>query len=165
MISSISLLHLGDKMKRIRVLEIINGFAVEGPLGGVERFGIELAQALDPARIDPVVCGLWQWGTPYEARWIAQLRSQEIVAFAATPKRDDSPYRNFLAALRQTSAQIEQPVDIIHSHSEFGDVAALLLRRRLGARAVVRTVHNEREWPKRPHAPPAADPSGLSAGL
>ncbi|MEZ4675708.1 MAG: glycosyltransferase [Caldilineaceae bacterium] len=137
-------------MKPIRVLQIIAGFAVEGPLGGIERFGIELARQLQRRGFDPILCGLWDFRTPFDQQWVERLNAEGITAFTAAPKDDDAPYRNYRDLLQGILRQSPRPVDIIHSHSEFGDVAALLLRRRLEARALVRTVHNEREWRKRP---------------
>lgn len=137
-------------MNRIRVLEIISGFAVEGPLGGIERFGIELAQALDHTLIEPIVCGMWAYGTPYEYNWVSLLNQQGVNAFIAADWDEKSPYKSFKNAYWGTKNQIKTPVDIIHSHCQFGDILALLLKRQLGARVLIRTVHNEREWGKRP---------------
>lgn len=137
-------------MNRIRVLEIISGFAVEGPLGGIERFGIELAQALDRTLIEPIVCGMWAYGTPYEYNWVSLLNQQGVNAFIAADWDEKSPYKSFKNAYWGTKNQIKTPVDIIHSHCQFGDILALLLKRQLGAKVLIRTVHNEREWGKRP---------------
>ena len=138
-------------INRIRVLEIISGFAVEGPLGGIERFGIELCRALGRTQLEPIACGLWSYGTPLERRWVNQLTGEGIEAFIAAMWAEDAPYRSFWQALRGIRIALAgQRVDIIHSHCQFGDVAALLLKRALGAQVVMRTVHNEREWPKRP---------------
>lgn len=126
----------------LRVLQIIAGLAIEGPLGGIERFCVDLVQTLDPGKITPLVCGLWDYNTPFEQPWRARLSEKNIDAFLAVPKDDRSPYSNFIQALSTIRAKVQSPVDIIHSHSEFGDVAALLLRRNLGASAIVRTVHN-----------------------
>jgi glycosyltransferase involved in cell wall biosynthesis len=134
----------------IRVLEIISGFAVEGPLGGIERFGIELGQALDPERVTPIICGMWAYHTPYEYEWVEQLQAKGVAAFVAADWDEDAPYRSFWRAYRGARQKFSGPVDIIHSHCQFGDGLALLLQRRLQARALVRTVHNEREWGKRP---------------
>lgn len=133
----------------MRVLLISNGFAIEYPLGGIERFVVSLARSLDRTRIEPVVCGLWHWGTEYDDRWLEALRAEGMEAFAAAPKDDTNPLRNYREVLAGIRANLTKPVDLIHSHSEFGDPAALWLKRELGARAVLRTVHNEREWPRR----------------
>ena len=137
-------------MKRIRVLEIISGFAIEGPLGGIERFGIELSQALDQNFIEPIVCGMWAYGTPYEHGWVERLNERGVQAFIAADWHDSSPYISFKAAYQGTKAQVNEPIDIIHSHCQFGDPLAMLIKRRLQAKALIRTVHNEREWGKRP---------------
>lgn len=134
----------------IRVLEIISGFAVEGPLGGIERFGIELGQALAPDRVTPIICGMWAYHTPYEYEWVERLRAKGVAAFVAADWDEDAPYRSFWRAYQGARHKFSGPVDIIHSHCQFGDGLALLLQRRLRARALVRTVHNEREWGKRP---------------
>lgn len=137
-------------MRRIRVLEIISGFAVEGPLGGIERFGLELSQALDQGRFAPIVCGLWEYGTPFEHAWIERVRRNGIDAFVAAKWESQSPYQSFWRALRGARDNVDARVDIIHSHCQFGDIVALLLKKRVGAQVVIRTVHNEREWAKRP---------------
>jgi glycosyltransferase involved in cell wall biosynthesis len=135
----------------LRVLEIISGFAVEGPLGGIERFGIELARALPAENVQPIVCGMWSYGTEGEKQWLAALQAEGIEAFISAGWQAASPYHAFLHSLKGTKEQLAgQQVDVIHSHCQFGDALALLLRRQLGAKAVVRTVHNEREWIKRP---------------
>lgn len=138
-------------MKKIRVLEIISGFAVEGPLGGIERFGIELAQALDTAYIDPIVCGMWAYDTPYERQWVEHLQEKGIEAFIPADWEESKPYHSFVRAYKNTLKIMQgTSVDIIHSHCQFGDMLALLLRKPLQAKALIRTVHNEREWGKRP---------------
>lgn len=137
--------------KPIRVLKFIAGFALESHLGGIERFGMELVQALDQEQVEPILCGLWTFGTAGEQQWIQRLQRQGIEAFMGPLKDDANPYHNFREMYQQVATYMQgRQVDIIHSHSGFGDILALLLARRLGARAVVRTVHNEREWPKRP---------------
>lgn len=138
-------------MERVRVLEIISGFAVEGPLGGIERFGTELARALDASRFEPIVCGLWRYHTPYEEGHADELCQEGIHAFFAADWDEARPYLSFARAWRGIVQHLAgQKVDLIHSHCQFGDMAALLTARTLRARALLRTVHNEREWPRRP---------------
>lgn len=138
-------------MGRIRILEIVSGFAVEGPLGGIERFGIELTRNMDRTCLEPILCGLWRYHTPYEEQWVARLQEEGIEAFFAADWEEVRPYRSFLRAWRGILRHlIGQKVHLIHSHCQFGDVAALLVACPLQARALLRTVHNEREWPKRP---------------
>lgn len=138
-------------MERARVLQIISGFAVEGPLGGIERFGIELSRHLDSACLESILCGLWRYGTPYEEERVRRLQDEGIDAFFAADWDDQRPYRSFFRAWRGILKHLDaESVDLIHSHCQFGDILALMLARRIQAQAVLRTVHNEREWPKRP---------------
>jgi glycosyltransferase involved in cell wall biosynthesis len=134
-----------------RILEIISGFAVEGPLGGIERFGIELTRQLVRRDAHPILCGMWDYGTSYESSWVDRLTNEGIEAFIAATWDETAVYPSFLQAVRGMARSVKKPVDIIHSHCQFGDMAALLLARPLGAKVLIRTVHNEREWPKRPH--------------
>ena len=133
-----------------RVLEIISGFAVEGPLGGIERFGIELTRQLARREIHPILCGMWDYGTPFDRSWRDRLVAEGIEAFIAAPWEEDAVYSSFVQAVRGMRRAVPGTVDIIHSHCQFGDGVALLLAGPLRAKALVRTVHNEREWPKRP---------------
>ena len=68
----------------------------------------------------------------------------------AAPWDAASPYRSCVAALTGARKQLTGQFQLIHSHGEFADLAAIALRQRYGASALVRTVHNEREWSKRP---------------
>ncbi len=143
------LLNVAPQTRPLRVLLLTAGFAVEGPLGGIERFGIDLAFALDRQLVTPVICGLWDYGTPFEETWLTRLHAAGIEAFIGAPKDDVAPYRNFMRILAELRSKLPDGVDIVHSHSEFGDVAAVLLQRQFGARAIVRTVHNGGgEWQK-----------------
>lgn len=138
-------------MEKIRVLELIGGFALEGPLGGIGRFGIELVRSMERERVEPLLCGLWRFDTPYEDSHVDQLRADGIHTFFAADWDGAHPYRSFLAAWHGIRRQlVGQRVHLIHSHDQFGDGLAILLARTLDAHALVRTVHNEREWPKRP---------------
>lgn len=137
-------------MKPIHLLQLLSGLAVEGPLGGVARFGIELSRHLDPSLVRVTLCGLWDYHTGYEARWQQTLEAEGIPTIVAAPWDAGKPYQSCMAALEGARAQLAGPYQLIHSHGEFADLAAIALRRRLGAQALVRTVHNEREWSKRP---------------
>jgi len=139
--------------RRIRVVEMIYGFGVEGAGGGAGRFGVDLSRSLDRDRFDVSVFGLWNRGTPFEEERIQHLNSSGIPAFAATDWDEGRPYRSFWRAVRAIRSVLSQhPADILHSHHEFADVAALLLKPRLRSPRIMRTVHNgyRYEWRKRP---------------
>jgi len=137
-------------MKRLRVALLVSSLWIEGAGGGIGRFAAELSRALDAERFEVSLYALWQFNPPAEAALSQALGAAGIATHAPADWDARYPYRSFqqaVRALRQTFAA--RPVDLIHSHHEFADIAALWLRRGAGARAVMRTVHN-REWRRRP---------------
>jgi glycosyltransferase involved in cell wall biosynthesis len=82
-----------------------------------------------------------------------ELSGAGIRPFIATEWHGDRPYSSFWRALQSTRSMLSaRPAHILHSHSEFGDMAAVLLKAASKAAIIVRTVHNgyRREWRKRP---------------
>ncbi len=139
--------------KPVRILNLIYSFDIEGGGGGIGRFVTALSRALDPARYSVSVGALWHTGSPDEDRWMEALRAQGIQAFAAAPWDGARPYRSFRQALSGLRRRLKtSPADVLHSHSEFSDAAALLLRGLTGPPAAMRTVHYgfRYEWRKRP---------------
>lgn len=134
----------------IPVLFVVSGLAVEGPLGGVARFVIELVRTLDRTKIQPMVAALWDYNTGTDRDWQNLLLSEGIPTIIAAKWDERHPYLSCLRALHGMYSSDLPQVRILHSHGEFSDVAAWVLKRRFGAQALVRTVHNEIEWAKRP---------------
>jgi len=137
-------------MRRLRVVQILNGLALNSRMGGAERFGVELARHLDPDQIEVIVVGLWEWDAAAEQRWRCQLADEGIRTVVGVPKDDRRPLANFVQSLAHIRSQFTAPVDLLHSQCDFGDVAGLWLRPALGARLLLRTAHNELEWARRP---------------
>jgi glycosyltransferase involved in cell wall biosynthesis len=139
--------------ERVRVVEVVYGFSVEASGGGAGRFAIELAQRLEPNRFEAVVCGLWDTGTQFERERIQALEAQGIQAFAAVKWDPQRPYQSFVRALPAMRQRLFTPKgQILHSHSEFGDMAIVALKASLKNTVCLRTVHNGHpiEWRKRP---------------
>ncbi len=136
-------------MTPIRVLILTSGLTVEGPNGGLARHAIELCRTLDSSHIHPMIGALWDYGTPHERIWLERLRGEGVDVYFAAKWDDDAEYMSCVHAWRSMPHCMPRPVDIIHSHGEFSDLAAIYLRRKLGAQAIVRTVHSEIEWSKR----------------
>ncbi len=132
----------------LRVLMLVSSFAVTG---GVARYVVELSRALDKQRITPILAALWDYHTGFDQEWLTRLRDEGFTAFIAADWDEAAPYASCRAALQGLYVQAPAPVDIVHTHGEFTDLAALFLRRYVQARRLVRTVHNEIEWAKRPH--------------
>lgn len=134
----------------MNILQLCAGFDVER-LGGVERYTLDLSRALAARGASVSVAGLWRFGGERERRTMQSLTDAGIGAFGGVDKSPDAPLRNFaasVAALR--TALAGRRFDVVHSQQEFGDFAAVALRRAVGARALVRSVHNQPEWRTRP---------------
>jgi len=138
-------------MKRARVLQVVSGISVEGPLGGSGRFVIELARALDRAEIAPMVAAIWDYHTGFEQKWSNYLTEAGVPNIIAVGWDAAAPYRSCVRSLQALQVRSDFAADILHSHGEFTDLAAIYLRRPLRAKRIVRTVHSTFEWSKRRH--------------
>ena len=139
--------------KRIRVYEIVFSFDIESGGGGISRFATTLSKSLDPERFEPILCGLWDRGSEEEKQRIQQLNENGIYTFTCTHWDEQHPYRSFARAyLGLRTALKRLPADILNSHSEFSDMAVLLLKLAGKAPVLVRTLHNELRvvWRRRP---------------
>lgn len=139
--------------KRIRILLIIFSFDIEAIGGGISRFAVSLSEALDSTKFQIFLCGLWNRGTQVETDRIKMLNDDGIHAFTCAPWSDQHPYHSFYKSYRALRFILKSnPIDIIHSHTLFGDIIALLLNFEGQAPTIVRTLHNElrTEWSRRP---------------
>jgi len=140
-------------LKKKRILQIIHSFDIEGPGGGASRFGVELARQLDPDRFESRIYALWWTGQNNEEKYIQMLENQGIKTFIGGLWKDQSPYKDFFIAVNRISRHLSTwHPDIIHSHSEFADMAVLYFKFKNRSLKIIRTVHNGStlEWPKRP---------------
>jgi glycosyltransferase involved in cell wall biosynthesis len=134
----------------VKVLIITSGFAIDGPLGGIERFGLELSKNIDRSKISITLLGMWAYGVKNEEYWLAHAKTAGVSAIMPTKWVENSPIKSFYQCLQDSRSILNgQTFDIIHSHCQFGDILAIALKRHLKAKKLLRTVHNEKEWPKR----------------
>jgi glycosyltransferase involved in cell wall biosynthesis len=137
--------------RRARVVQVIYGLGVEA--GGAGRFAMEIARRLDPEMFEAKVLALWTQGQDLEDSRRAQMHAHGVETFTAAAWDPSSPYGSFLAAVRgMRQVFYSQPPDILHSHSEFGEMALLPFAFTRPRPWLLRTVHNghPREWRKRP---------------
>jgi glycosyltransferase involved in cell wall biosynthesis len=137
----------------MQVLELIYGFQLGGRGGGIARFGIELSRALYQRGVNVHLCGLFDTGTSVERGWLAQLNGEGINSFCAGKWDKNCPYRSFWRAVQTLWRwQSRHNARIIHSHSEFSDVVAIILKLHPTRPIVIRTVHYgfRHEWRRRP---------------
>ena len=139
---------------KIRVLELTAGVAIGDPLGGAARFVVELTRSLNQANstlgIEPFLASIWRYSTSAETNWQELLHQESIPSSFAANWNSKQPLLSCVDGLTGLWRSREFSPDIIHCHGEFTDLAAVLLKRRLGARYLVRTRHSTIEWPKRP---------------
>jgi glycosyltransferase involved in cell wall biosynthesis len=135
--------------QKIRVLQLVSGLDVQGASGGQGRFAATLAQRINPREFQ--TCALWTYHTPSESDQTSHLEEAGIPVFRACSWEADAPYYSFWNAGKNlwAWAWLLPEIDLIHSHSEFGDLLTPLLRARFPRVKLLRTVHN-REWVRRP---------------
>ena len=139
--------------ERIRVVELIYGFGIENIGGGAERFAIALGQNLDASQFDVEIWGLWDRGTFFEQKHIAQLKDSGLKTVVATYWDEDHPVNSLWRAYQEMQRMLlTRPYHILHSHSQFGDILAVLCKMLSKVPVVVRTVHHgyHLEWSKKP---------------
>ncbi|MDI6695589.1 MAG: glycosyltransferase family 4 protein [Anaerolineales bacterium] len=139
--------------RRLRILQLFYTFDVEVGGGGLSRFAIELGRHLDRNRFEVILCSLGYFNSPLGKMRIEALNREGYKAFEATQWEETKPYLSFLNAVRSINAELSrQPIDIIHSHSEYTDIAAILLKINRKASKILRTVHYgyHHEWARKP---------------
>ena len=137
-------------MTPIRVALLVSSLLIDGPGGGVGRFTHDLSLALTSDEIQVKLYALWGDGSSNEQVLRDRLAQAGVESLIATHWVEAHPYQTFGRAVTTLQrAFAASPVDIVHAHHEFADVAALWLSRAAGAHTVMRTVHNQ-EWRRRP---------------
>ncbi len=140
--------------RRIRVVQMLYTFDVEVGGGGLSRFALELGKKLDPAQFEVSYCSLGYYSSPAGHDQMAAFNQQGIRAFEATQQWDETrPLQTLQRAMQQLHATFTAyPIDILHSHSEYTDVAAMLLKLERRAPSILRTVHYgfRYEWNRKP---------------
>lgn len=137
----------------IKVAEVLFSLDIEKFGGGAERFAIALSKHLDRSIFDIYVIGLWAVGTPSEQMHIQELTSMGIKALALSKWDDTRPYHRFLESVQKLwEIASRHRIDILHSHSQFADIAVFLTKIFGRGKIIVRTIHDgyPLEWRKRP---------------
>jgi glycosyltransferase involved in cell wall biosynthesis len=139
--------------ERIRIAQMVYSFHIESGGGGVTRAAIDIAQNLDPHKFDVYVLGLGYTGSQAEKMWLEHLKRNNVRVFTAASWDEKHPYRSFYGAYRSLSGFFSrQTTDIVHSHSEFTDIAAVLLKLQKIVPIAIRTTHYgyAAEWRTKP---------------
>jgi len=141
------------KDNRFLILEFVHNLKFEGPGGGIGRFTIDLCRNLDVELFNVTLYSLWNYNTKSEKEIIQQLKGEGISTFNAADWNEKNPYHSFWNAYINISEfYMQNPMDLIHSHSEFSDVVALMIKLRWNNPKILRTVHYgyKHEWRNKP---------------
>lgn len=134
-------------MKQMRILHIINGFAVGEQSGGAELFAIQLARNLAQTSCDVAVFGMWQYASGSEIYWTNILEKENIIVSGLI-----FPTRQTISDIKKVFTHLwtfvhEFKPDVINSHSERGDFFNMLLHLFHPVHpASVRTMHTDEQW-------------------
>lgn len=138
-------------LRRIRVIELVTGFAIGDEMGGAELFGLQLARHLDVTEFDVVVCGLWRYGSQSELRWLERLNADgyHAILLGDPSNRLRHEFPRLVRGLSRTVDQVHP--DLIHSHAERADVLNLVMHFLHPAHPIaVRTMHTDQQWQRSP---------------
>jgi glycosyltransferase involved in cell wall biosynthesis len=133
-------------MKRLngvrRILILIRGLDIGGNNGGGDRFGIELAKALDPHNFQVSICVFFQYRTTIERHWEDELRTARIDFFYASQWESNKNPRKYLTAVVNLRKQIsDKQIELCHSNFHLGTMAALLAKLFSNKVKVIHTNH------------------------
>ncbi|MEM2294039.1 MAG: glycosyltransferase family 4 protein [Nitrososphaerota archaeon] len=130
---------------KLNILIIIAGLAIGEHFGGAEKAGAELACALNKKEFNPVVCAFWRRNARSEDDWIYRLDKAGVEVFFAAEHRKNIV--EYIKGIKRITCYLQnRGFDIIHSHFQLGSIAAILLKKTLGAKALIRTAHAGKEW-------------------
>lgn len=138
--------------EKIRVAQLVYNLQIEKGGGGLTRAAIEIAEWLDPGYFDRYVISLGGYNSTGEIELIQELKNKNINVHVSAYWHDEYPYVSFIRSLVSLSKYIMQErIQLIHSHSEFTDIAAIFLKTFLGL-SIIRTVHYgyKLEWRNKP---------------
>ena len=130
--------------ERPRVVQLVRGLSSEGHIAGGERYAVELAVRLRDYGFEPLVCGLWRFGTPSEEHFAQLLRQSGIDLALLLPYPEGGLGRAIPSVCKRAASLFrEWRVHLLHTHSMTSDLVAAMLRATGQFRGpAVRTVHN-----------------------
>ncbi len=130
----------------MKVLILTAGLEIGAAHGGAERFGLELASALQAhARVS--LCAFWQRGSPLEQAWLEAGRAAGLDIFFAARWQGRWNLAQTWRGIKTVLAWCRQrKPDVVHSHFQAGTLAALIGKARGLCAAALRTAHIDREW-------------------
>lgn len=135
--------------EKIRILEVVKCLDIGGIGGGAERFGIDLAISLAQKGAYVNVCAFYKTFTQMEQLWIDRLNEIGIGVFFLVEWKGYHDLLEFFQGVgRFRTLSLKLGPNIIHSHSQFGTIAAIYSSLPKRSFKIVRTAHVTQEWGK-----------------
>jgi len=142
-------LRNSNKSGQTRVVQLVAGLDIGSRDGGAEYFGVQLARFLSRQEFEPAVFIMWYNGSDTEKKWLNTLLDEGIQV-AGLNKPGRSALYDLLPIYKKLRAFVgEFKPEIIHSHSQRGDLIALASKSLRPCRPyvyVIRTVHVDQPW-------------------
>ncbi len=138
--------------RRLRIVHLIYTLNLQEG-GGVTRTAVELAKKMDPERFDTAIFSLGYPGAPVNQQWLDRFRREGLDIIEPPGWDTRHPYRSFANSLLLLRRELSyHSANLLHSHSEFTDIAAICLKFLGVAPVILRTVHYAypQEWKSRP---------------
>lgn len=130
----------------MKILEIIKGLDIGGINGGAERFAADLSLALSKKGIQVDLCIFFGTNTETEAKWCKKLQENNVNVIVPGKWMGNHRLDEFFLSTHRLGKYVDiGSYHILHSHTQFGTLASLLLKRNKPVR-VVRTAHITKEW-------------------
>jgi glycosyltransferase involved in cell wall biosynthesis len=142
-------------MKRMKVILLSWGFDPERQ-GGIARFCIQIAESLQRLGVQTEVIGLLQQDTARERHERERLEAGGVHT-ALAPMLGDHPIAAGRIARWLLGTIQVNPQTFINVHGALAELCGLMMKVSSRQLKVVRTVHSEREWYKRPRLGKAID--------
>ena len=131
----------------LSVLQIVKGLDIGNIHGGAERFGVELAIALQLSGINVTVCAFFRMDTYIESNWLHRLKEMQIPCFSVSTWISNNHFQSYMQGIRTLQVFLNQnPFEICHSHFQLGTVAALFMKANGLTKKAIRTCHVTTEW-------------------
>lgn len=133
--------------EKIRIIEVVKCLDIGGIGGGAERFGVDLAISLSKKKTETKVCAFYQTFTQTEKTWKKKLNDSAIEVFFLSEWKGSHDLLEFFRGVnRFQSIKSTFHPEIIHSHTQFGTIAAIISHLRNRDTKIVRTAHVTQEW-------------------
>jgi glycosyltransferase involved in cell wall biosynthesis len=139
-------LRNSNKIGQIRIVQLVAGLDVGARDGGAEYFGVQLARFLNRQEFEPAVFIMWYNDSDVEKKWLNTLLGEGIQV-AGLNKPGRSVFLDLFPIYKKLQVFVSEfKPDIIHTHSQRGDLIALAIKLLRPYVYVIRTVHIDQPW-------------------